>query len=112
MFHQADIHIFILIYVDDILVMGTHPSHIFGVITKLQQVFKVKDLGPLDYFLGVHAHRSFSGLHLRQAKYITNLLSRTKMLGAKPYSSPCLAGSKLSKTVGDPLSPTDITEFR
>jgi hypothetical protein len=75
-------------------------------------VFKVKDLGPLGYFLGVQAHRSSSGLHLRQAKYITDLLSRMKMLGAKPYFSPCLAGSKLSKTAGDPLSTTDITEFR
>jgi hypothetical protein len=45
MFHKDDIHIFILIYVDDILVTGTHHSHIFSLITRLQQVFKMKDLG-------------------------------------------------------------------
>jgi len=59
-------------------------------------VFKLKDLGNLSYFLGIQAVRSSQGLHLRQAKYISDLLSRSKMMGAKPFSSPCLAGSKMS----------------
>jgi len=95
-FHQGIIHPYILIYVDDILFTGTSTSHIASVIAKLQQVFKLKDLGNLSYFLGIQAVRSSQGLHLRQAKYISDLLSRSKMMGAKPFSSPCLAGSKMS----------------
>jgi hypothetical protein len=34
------------------------------------------------------------------------------MLGAKPFSSPCLAGSKMSMADGDPLSPIDTTLYR
>jgi hypothetical protein len=34
------------------------------------------------------------------------------MLGAKPFSSPCLAGSKMSNADSDPLSPTDTTLYR
>jgi len=33
------------------------------------------------------------------------------MMAAKPFSSPCLAGSKMSTADGDPLSPTDNTLY-
>ncbi|RVW41864.1 Retrovirus-related Pol polyprotein from transposon RE1 [Vitis vinifera] len=72
-YHKGHIHLFILIYVDDILVTG--------------------------YFLGIQASRDSSGLHLRQSKYIGDLLHRTKMAGSKPASSPCTIGLKLSTHV-------------
>jgi len=34
------------------------------------------------------------------------------MMGAKPFSSPCITGSKMSNAAGDPLSPTDVTTYR
>ncbi|RVW13866.1 Retrovirus-related Pol polyprotein from transposon RE1 [Vitis vinifera] len=74
--------------------------------------FKMKDLGPLGYFLGIQASRDSSGLHLRQSKYIGDLLQRTKMAGAKPASSPCTTGLKLSTHVGEPLTASQITEYR
>jgi len=111
-FHQGNIRLYILIYVDDILFTGTSTSHIASVTAKFQQVFKLKDLGNLSYFLGIQAVRSSQGLHLRQAKYIFDLLSRSKMMGAKPFSSPYLAGSKMSTKDGDPLSPEDTTLYR
>jgi hypothetical protein len=43
----------VLIYVDIILVTSTHCSLIFSLITQLQYVFKMKDLGDLNYFLGI-----------------------------------------------------------
>jgi hypothetical protein len=36
-------------------------------------------------------------------QYIVDLLHRANMVGAKPYNSPCISGSKLSKFDGDPL---------
>ncbi|RVW58434.1 Retrovirus-related Pol polyprotein from transposon RE1 [Vitis vinifera] len=111
-YHKGHIHLFILIYVDDILVTGTDPSLIQSLIQKLQTEFKMKDLGPLGYFLGIQASRDSSGLHLRQSKYIGDLLHRTKMAGAKPASSPCTTGLKLSTHVGEPLTASQITEYR
>jgi hypothetical protein len=67
-FHEGSVHLYFLIYVDDILFTGTSPSHITSVIAKLQQVFKLKDLGNLSFFLGIQAVRSSQSLHLRQAK--------------------------------------------
>lgn len=104
MFHKGSVHIYVLIYVDDILVTGSHSSSITWLIQSLQQEFKVKDLGDLTYFLGVHVHKNAHGLHLNQAKYMYDLLARTNMLGAKPYSALCISGLKLSKFEGDPLS--------
>ncbi|RVW67847.1 Retrovirus-related Pol polyprotein from transposon RE1 [Vitis vinifera] len=111
-YHKGHIHLFILIYVDDILVTGTDPSLIQSLIQKLQTEFKMKDLGPLGYFLGIQASRDSFGLHLRQSKYIGDLLHRTKMAGAKPASSPCTTGLKLSTHVGEPLTASQITEYR
>ena len=52
----------------------------------------------MSYFLGVEAERSSQGLHLRQTKYICDLLDQTQMTGAKPLASPTVASTKLSST--------------
>uniref|UniRef100_A0A2N9I1W1 Integrase catalytic domain-containing protein n=1 Tax=Fagus sylvatica TaxID=28930 RepID=A0A2N9I1W1_FAGSY len=57
-FHHSDIHLYVLVYVDDILVTGTHSSHISTLIRTLQQEFPLKDLGALSYFLGIHVVRA------------------------------------------------------
>jgi hypothetical protein len=55
--------IFVLIYVDDILVTGSAELEITKLIQQLQSIFQVKDLGSLSYFLGVEADRQPHGLH-------------------------------------------------
>jgi hypothetical protein len=103
-------NIFMLIYVDDIIITGSNPDIIQALISKLQQEFPLKDLGPLHFFLGVQASWTATGLHLYQAKYIHTLLNRSKMLEAKPAKSPSPFGLKLSKFDGDPLP--DPTAYR
>lgn len=51
-------------------------------IANLQREFKLKDLGDLSYFLGVHVHHESQVIHQDQAKYIIELLERVNMLGA------------------------------
>jgi hypothetical protein len=109
-FIHGTVKVFMLIYVDDIVLTGTHMHALTALITQLQKKFPVKDLGPLGFFLGIQATRCPDSLHLCQAKYIRDLLHRTNMLGAKPATSPCPAGAKLSKFDGDPL--LDFTEYR
>lgn len=110
MFHSSNLAVFILVYVDDIIITGSNEKGIFAVIDKLKTNFSMKDLGPLNYFLGIEASRNSNGLHLRQSKYISDLLDRAKMVGAKPLSSPTTSGSKLSVHDGDLLH--DPTEYR
>ena len=79
-------------------------------IKHLQSDFPLKDLGELSYFLGVHTVRDSHGLHLLQSKCISELLHRTRMVGAKKSSTPCAFGSKLSCFDGAPLR--NGTEYR
>jgi hypothetical protein len=85
-----------LIYVDDIIVTRYFALAITTLITCLQQSFAMKDLGPLHYFLGIHVQPMSGGLYLSQAKYISDLLDRVHMAGAKPAKSPLPASSQLS----------------
>jgi hypothetical protein len=107
---SGSVKISLLIYVDDIIVTGTHAHLISALITRMQKKFPVKDLGPLSYFLGIQATRTSEGLHLCQTKYVVDLLSRTHMADAKPAKSPCVSSSKLSRFDGESL--TDISEYR
>jgi transposase InsO family protein len=110
-FHtNGSLKIFLLIYVDDIIVTGTHPHVISAIITRMQQEFPVKDLGPLSYFLGIQVTRTSTGLHLCQSKYVADILTRTHMADAKPAKTPCTTGSKLSRFDGTPLP--DYSAYR
>lgn len=64
--------IYLLVYVDDILITGSTIPGIQRILTLLAERFSVKDLEDLNYFLGLEAHRTEEGLHLSQRKYIIN----------------------------------------
>jgi hypothetical protein len=107
-FHSNNVVIFLLVYVDDILVTRNNKAAISSLIYALQQEFLLKDYGELTFFLGIEAARTPTQLHLRQTKYITDLLHKTGMVGAKPYLAPCVSGSQLSSSVGDPIPDPSI----
>jgi histone deacetylase 1/2 len=52
-FHQNGVTIYMLVYVDDIVVASSCPKASAVLIQRLGSSFPVKDLGPLHYFLGI-----------------------------------------------------------
>lgn len=56
--------VYILIYVDDIIVTGNSSALVNKMIGNLVARFSIKDLGDLSYFLGIEAHRTDKGMHL------------------------------------------------
>ena len=60
-YHYGDIKIFMLIYVDDTIVTGTHLEFINSLISRLQLEFPLKHLGPPSFFLGIQATRTEHG---------------------------------------------------
>lgn len=83
---------FILIYVDDIIVIGSSPSTISSLIRDLGTHFAMKDLGLMHYFLGIEVTIHGSSLHLFQAKYVRDLLQHLHLDRLKLISTPTVVG--------------------
>nr|GEZ15520.1 ribonuclease H-like domain-containing protein [Tanacetum cinerariifolium] len=65
------------------------------IITSLHQEFDMTDLGALNYFLGIFATRSSTGLFLSQKKYACELIERANMVNCNPSWTPVDTDSKL-----------------
>ena len=73
-------------------------------------MFELKDLGDLNYFLGVQISRTQFGLTLTQSKHAFDVLHRFHMENSKPTKTPCCPSSRLFPHDGVAFS--DPTEFR
>jgi len=73
-----------LVYVDDIVLSGNDILDIKSITQLLDEVFLIKDLGDLKFFLGFEVARSKQGINICQRKYILDLLHDVGMLGRKP----------------------------
>uniref|UniRef100_A0A803NF93 Reverse transcriptase Ty1/copia-type domain-containing protein n=1 Tax=Cannabis sativa TaxID=3483 RepID=A0A803NF93_CANSA len=97
----------ILVYVDDILIRGADTTAIQHLISDLHTSFSLKNLGPVQYFLGFEVTTTATEIYLTQQKYTRDLLARTQLLDSKPQSTPMCSTTKLSATSGIPMdSPT------
>jgi len=67
----------LLVYVDDIILTGNSLSEFHYIKTVLDDLFKIKDLGQLKYFLGIEVPHSKLGISLCQRKYCLDLLSNS-----------------------------------
>ncbi|KAL9840866.1 putative RNA-directed DNA polymerase [Arabidopsis thaliana] len=67
----------------------------------LHNLFKLRDLGDLKYFLGLEIARTEAGISLCQRKYALELLASTGMINCKPVSVPMVPNLKLMKADGE-----------
>ena len=100
---------YILVYVDDIIVIGTSAKDVAALIQNLNSTFALKDMGPLHYFLRIKVHHtSIRGFLLSQTKYIKDLLHKAKMSKYKPYPTLMTSNLKLSSSDGVPLTDPNL----
>ena len=97
-------------YVDDIIITGPHSDRIRQIQASLLDKFHMKDLGPLNYFLGLEVHRSKKGLFLHQHKYATDLVDLADLGNSSPVDTPLEVNAKLHQQDGDLLP--DPTFYR
>ena len=95
---------------DDIIITGTNTNIIQHYIDLLEQRFSIKDLGVLSCFLDIEVLTTPSGVLLTQRRYISDLLARTKMSGAKLVATPFVTDGNLKLHSSTAL--TNCTEYR
>ncbi|KAK9065217.1 hypothetical protein SSX86_016600 [Deinandra increscens subsp. villosa] len=108
-FKQDTCILYLLVYVDDLILTGNQEAAINSFIQRLHDEFAIKDLGELSYFLGLEVTSHDSGIFLSQSKYAKDILDRAKMLDAKPMATP-LASDVVFTTTGQPFD--DPTLYR
>ena len=91
----------LIVYVDDIVMTGDDREEMTRLKKLLAQEFEIKDLGKLQYFLGIEVAQSKRGIFISQRKYILDLLKETGMTGCKPAESPIESNHKLQLGVGE-----------
>ena len=109
-YNETGTLIYLLVYVDDIIITGNNNTVVNTVIQSLSTRLSLKDLGFLFYFLGIEVSRTKHGLSLNQHRYIADILHKTKMTTATPATTPMCATTPLTLHTGTPLP--DPTEYR
>ncbi|RVW15974.1 Retrovirus-related Pol polyprotein from transposon RE2 [Vitis vinifera] len=95
--------IYLVVYVDDIVITGSDQDGIQKLKQHLFTHFQTKDLGKLKYLLGIEIAQSSSGVVLSQRKYALDILEETGMLDCKPVDTPMDPNVKLVPGQGEPL---------
>ncbi|KAL0332846.1 UNVERIFIED_CONTAM: Retrovirus-related Pol polyprotein from transposon TNT 1-94 [Sesamum calycinum] len=90
--------IFLLLYVDDMLIAAKNMYDVLALKALLRQEFDMKDLGAVTKILGMEIHRDRGSrkLWLCQRGYVEKVLDRFGMSKAKQVSTPLANHFKLS----------------
>ncbi|XP_019157452.1 PREDICTED: uncharacterized protein LOC109154022 [Ipomoea nil] len=91
--------VFLLVYVDDIIMMGNDVNLVNTLLQRLSSAFKIRDLGAPGFFLGIETVVVGDGLLLSQRRYMTDLIGRSGMVDCKPLATP--AAVTKSETLSD-----------
>ena len=101
-------YIYLLLYVDDMLIASKNRADIEELKYKLKSKFDMKDLGPARRILGMEITRNqdTGTMAITQESYIKRILHKFSMTEAKAVNIPIASHFKLSS--GD--SPTTAQE--
>ncbi|XP_010501746.1 PREDICTED: uncharacterized protein LOC104779049 [Camelina sativa] len=105
-----DVHMAVLVYVDDIIIASSSSSATVSITMAMKETFKLRDLGPPKYFLGLEVARTSAGIYVCQRKYVLDLLDETGLLGCAPLPIPMDPSDVLNTETGTLLE--DVEQYR
>jgi len=109
----SDGDVFMIIYVDDILIAHVKEFNIDPLITKLGEHFDIGSKEELKYFIGIQIVRDRANrkIHCLQSRYIQDVIYRFHMQDCNPAPTPAVPSSQpLSE--GSPLNKADHGTYR
>ncbi|KAK1669017.1 hypothetical protein QYE76_057176 [Lolium multiflorum] len=110
-YNKGGVTIYMLVYVDDIVVVSSSDSAVDALLHDLGMAFALKDLEELHYFLGIEVKKETDGIILSQEKYDRDISARVNMTCCKPVDTPLSTSEKLSLVDGEMLSSDDSTRY-
>ncbi|TYK26799.1 putative mitochondrial protein [Cucumis melo var. makuwa] len=111
--------VLLLLYVDDMIITGNDPQAISDLQHYLSQYFEMKDLGSLNYFIGLEVSRRSYGFDTIRSQCSSNPYDGVPLedgtLGHRlPFSfqsSLILSGYSYANWVGDPTNQRSTTGY-
>ena len=100
---EASPRVYLLVYVDDLLLASKSKGPVVKVIRALQSVFDLRDLGAPSQFVGIEIHRDSvsKSLKITQTKMILELVSKYGFKDCKFKATPLSNSLKLEATKSD-----------
>ena len=86
---SKDSIIYILIWVDDLIIAASNDNLMNETKSLLKARFKMTDLGTLNWFLGIDFKVEKGSITMSQSAYLQNVLSRFEMANCKGVKTPC-----------------------
>jgi hypothetical protein len=113
--HGGDGILIVILYVDDITLMGSSLEHIKRVKSSLSEHYEMTDLGEIQSYLGIRivCDRPNRCIEIDQCGYIEETLQRFGMQNANSHSTPLPSGADehLVKYNGE-ASQSDIKHYQ
>jgi hypothetical protein len=109
-FHRGSETVYLLLYVDDIILTASSTQLPRRTISALQWEFTMKDLRSLHHFLDITVERHLDGLFLHQRTYTLDILKHAVMADCKPCTTPVDLQAKLVGDSGPPVE--DASQFQ
>jgi hypothetical protein len=94
---KDNVKVIVPVFVDDITLASKSKEKIAEIKGLLAQRFKLRDLGPTSFLLGIqiNCERAACTLHLSQRQYTLDLLDRFGFADCSPVSTPLNPGLRL-----------------
>lgn len=92
-YNKSHIQIYIILYVNDMLVIGNNKMMVQQFIQPLSQKFRIKQLGLANTFPNIQITNSNNGFFLNQQHYALKLVAKARMYQSKLVSNYLLTKS-------------------
>jgi hypothetical protein len=102
--------IYVVVYVDDLLITWNNESYIASIKKELKKGFKIKDLVYIHYYLGIKVIQNPKYIFISHKKYIRELLNKFGMVECNPVSTPMEQKLKLTSKEGNEFE--DATKYK
>jgi len=98
-------NVYLLVYVDDILIAGKDKATVSYIKEELLKKFEGRDLGEITSFLGINITRDRQNktIKIDQSGMIESIIQQFGLEEAKTKTTPLSPAIKLSKSEGEPL---------